>query len=156
MSMTINIDVKVINKVSVPKQSIFSNLNNLEDGWVKELVELWQYNVVENKSELFDPPGLVHVCQGSRGYDGSVKGNCYKYHLEIGETPCTPHETCKLRDGFREAQDVEARKINRSEKKNTTKKQCQSLLDQELQQQRKYQQRRQQADNWNPLEDLEI
>jgi len=108
--------VKVLDKVSLAKPSIFSKVDNLENGWEKELVELWQYNVVEEKPELFDPPGLVHVCQGSRGYDASVKGNCHKYHLDIGETPCTPHETCRLRDEFRDAQDFETRKMDRLEK----------------------------------------
>jgi hypothetical protein len=88
----------------------------LEDGYVRELAELWQYSVVENKPELFEPPGLVHVCRGGRGYDSSVKGNCFKYHEMMNEIPCTPRETCQLRDKFRNAQNAETRKIRLSEK----------------------------------------
>lgn len=108
--------VDLLDKVSAAKQTIFSKVNNLEGGWVKELVELWQYELVDEKPELFDPPGLVHVGQGSRGYDGSVKGNCYNYHLEIGENPCTSLKTCQLRDLFRDAQDDEAEKVNQQKK----------------------------------------
>jgi hypothetical protein len=140
------------NKDSESKQTVFSKVNNFGrkhrkaqficKDWNLEISELWQYEVVEQNPKLFEPPGLVHVGQDR-------DGNCYKYHLRMNETPCTPRKTCQLRDEFRDAQDAEARKIIRLEKKNKSK----SPLEEELQQQRKFERRRRQDDNWNPLED---
>jgi hypothetical protein len=113
--------------------------------WNQEQQELWQYEVVENNPELFDPPGLVHVGQGFKGHNSGEKGNCYKHHPRMKERSCTPLLTSTLRDKFRDAQDAAVRKTVRVERK------AQSLLEEELQQQRKFERKRRQDDYWDPL-----
>ena len=99
------------------KLTIFSKVNTLEDGYVMELAEYWDSEVVDYNPRLFEPLRLVHVAQGMRGCDSSVKGNCRKYHELMGEIPCTPLDVCKLRDKFRDAQDKEAERLEKEIKK---------------------------------------
>ena len=119
--------------------------NGIKD-WNQVLSELFQSQVVDRDSVLFDPPGLYHV-----GQPECPEGNCYLHHIEMGETPCTLKIACDLREEFRGAQDEEARKIVRTEK---NKSKFRSPLDEELQQQWRFERRRKQ-DDANPMEDFE-
>jgi|SRR5829696_8962462 len=150
--MTVDLYGTGSNKVFVEKRTIFSKVNCFgsvtflvdRKDWSQELTEHWQEKEVENNPELFDPHGIVHV-------SNDREGNCYKYHKRIGETPCTPLKTCRLRDEFRKAQDAESRKIVRVEKKSQSK--SKSPLEEELKRQRKFERRHSQDNEWNPLED---
>ena len=73
----------------------------------QEHAEIWDQQFIKSKTnpnprsrERFEPSGIMHVGQ----YFGNRKGNCYDYHIRMGETPCTPWEKCISNDETKQEQ----------------------------------------------------
>jgi hypothetical protein len=57
---------------------------------LKDLINKRYYFFESKLSSIFEPAHIEHPAQ----YFGR-EGNCYDYHVQIGETPCTPLKECE-------------------------------------------------------------
>jgi hypothetical protein len=62
----------------------------------QEISSIGEYIAGSNPT-TYDPPYLLHVGQSR----DSPEGNCYKYHLKVGETPCTSWYQCSKNEETR-------------------------------------------------------
>jgi hypothetical protein len=106
----------------------------------QELAELWQDNIVDNNPKQFDPRHIEHVSQ----YSLQPEGNCYKHHIKMKETPCTPWKECIYNDDAKTKQQKHDNKnLPRNIKRRKFLSEEEEQLLREVQQEEKGQQKQQ-------------